>query len=131
MDNIRLNGRFTVKEGAEGQLSLLYEAGPGPMVIIDLASGTSMSEAHEVANVINRASSEVVLDFSYSPVTSLGFGPASRLDRLREVHQQLQDAMTALITNNDRPEAERALYALDKSMLKLIEDEGGLITRKP
>jgi hypothetical protein len=77
MNVIRLDGRFTVKEGAEGELSLVYEAGPGPLVFLSLGgpASTSMKEAHELADAINMRVSEVVLDFSYSPQSKLGFGP--------------------------------------------------------
>jgi hypothetical protein len=72
---IRLNGRFTVKEGSGGRLFLAYESGPGPMVTIELRAEISLPQAHEIANTINRASDELVLDFSYSPAAKLGFGP--------------------------------------------------------
>ena len=75
MSQIRLTGKFTVKEGVEGKLSLLYEAGPGPMVFLELGPAATLENAPEVAGVINRAIDQVVIDFSYSPQWNLGFGP--------------------------------------------------------
>jgi hypothetical protein len=63
----RLDGRFTVKEGAEGQLSLVFEAGgPSPMVILELPASMDMEEAQEIARALTPVA-EVVVDFSYSP----------------------------------------------------------------
>jgi hypothetical protein len=73
----RLNGRFTVKEGAEGQLSLVFEAGPGPMVILELPASMEIEKAREIAKALTPVA-EVVVDFSYSPAAKLGFGPKSR-----------------------------------------------------
>jgi hypothetical protein len=73
-ERMRLSGRFTVKEGSGDRPFLLYDAGPGPMVIIELWRGFSLLEAHRIAKLINGAADEVVLDFSYSPATKLGFG---------------------------------------------------------
>jgi hypothetical protein len=75
MGQIRLTGRFTVKEGAEGKLSLLYEAGPGPMVFLELGPAATLENALEVAGLINRAVDQLMIDFSYSPQWKLGFGP--------------------------------------------------------
>jgi hypothetical protein len=76
MEKWNLTGRFAVKEGAEGQLSLVYEAGPGPMVFLRLRPEITMAWAQELARTLNRDTSEVVLDFSYSPAAKLGFGPS-------------------------------------------------------
>ena len=76
MSQIRLTGKFTVKEGVEGKLSLLYEAGPGPMVFLELGPAATLENALEVAGSLsNRAIDQVVIDFSYSPQWNLGFGP--------------------------------------------------------
>jgi len=42
-----------------------------------------------------------------------------------ESAQQMQDAMTELITKKDYSEAERLLHFVDKLMGDLIEDMGG------
>jgi hypothetical protein len=70
----RLEGRFTVKDGAEGQLSLLFEAGPGPMVILQLPASMKREEAEKIATALTPVA-DVVVDFSYSPAAKLGFGP--------------------------------------------------------
>ena len=49
--------------------------------------------------------------------------------RLESTHKQLLDAMTELITNKNYSEAERLLYVVDKLMLDLIEDMGGIVVR--
>ena len=49
--------------------------------------------------------------------------------RLESTHKQLLDAMTELITNKNYSEAERILYVVDKLMLDLIEDMGGIVVR--
>ena len=49
--------------------------------------------------------------------------------RLEDIHKQLLDAMTELITNKNYSEAERILYVVDKLMLDLIEDMGGIVVR--
>ena len=49
--------------------------------------------------------------------------------RLERTHKQLLDAMTELITNKNYSEAERLLYVVDKLMLDLIEDMGGIVVR--
>ena len=49
--------------------------------------------------------------------------------RLESTHKQLLDAMTELITNKNNSEAERILYVVDKLMLDLIEDMGGIVVR--
>ena len=49
--------------------------------------------------------------------------------RLERTHKQLLDAMTELITNKNYSEAERILYVVDKLMLDLIEDMGGIVVR--
>jgi hypothetical protein len=49
--------------------------------------------------------------------------------RLESAHKQMQEAMTALITNKNYSEAERLLYVVDKLMLDLIEDMGGTVVR--
>jgi hypothetical protein len=62
----RLDGRFTVKEGAEGQLSLVFEAGlRSPMVILQLPP-MEIEEAQKIAKALTPVA-EVVVDFSYSP----------------------------------------------------------------
>jgi hypothetical protein len=48
----RLDGRFTVKEGAEGQLSLVFEAGRGPMVILQLPASMKREEAEKIATAL-------------------------------------------------------------------------------
>ena len=48
---------------------------------------------------------------------------------LERTHKQLLDAMTELITNKNYSEAERLLYVVDKLMLDLIEDMGGIVVR--
>jgi hypothetical protein len=70
----RLNGRFTVKEGAEGQLSLVFEAGPGPMVILKLPVPMEIEEAKKIAKALTPVA-DVVVDFNYSPAAKLGYGP--------------------------------------------------------
>jgi hypothetical protein len=72
---IRLSGRFTVKEGLEDRLSLVLEAGPGPMGSLNLESSLSLPRAQQLASDLNRSVNELVLDFSYSPAAKLGFGP--------------------------------------------------------
>jgi hypothetical protein len=52
-----------------------------------------------------------------------------RRERLESAHKQLLDAMTELITNRNYSEAERLLHIVDKLMLDLIEDMGGVIIR--
>jgi hypothetical protein len=52
-----------------------------------------------------------------------------RRERLESAHKQLLDAMTELITNKNYSEAERLLHVVDKLMLDLIEDMGGVIVR--
>ena len=49
--------------------------------------------------------------------------------RLESTHKQLLDAMRELITNKNYSEAERILYVVDKLMLDLIEDMGGIVVR--
>jgi len=49
--------------------------------------------------------------------------------RLERTHKQMLDAMTELITNKNYSEAERLLYVVDKLMLDLIEDMGGIVVR--
>jgi len=49
--------------------------------------------------------------------------------RLESTHKQLLDAMAELITNRNYSEAERLLYVVDKLMLDLIEDMGGIVVR--
>ena len=49
--------------------------------------------------------------------------------RLESAHKQLLDAMTELITNKNYSEAERILYLVDKHMIDLIEDMGGIVVR--
>jgi hypothetical protein len=73
----RLDGSFTVKEGAEGQLSLEFEAGPGPIVILKLPASMEIEKAREIAKTLTPVA-EVVMDFSYWPAAKLGFGPKSR-----------------------------------------------------
>jgi hypothetical protein len=70
----RLDGRFTVKEGAEGQLSLEFEAGPGPIVILELPASMEIEEARRIASALAPVA-EVVVDFNYSPAAKLGYGP--------------------------------------------------------
>ncbi len=50
-------------------------------------------------------------------------------ERLESAHKQMQDAMTELITKKNDSEAERLLYVVDKLMLDLIEDMGGIAIR--
>ena len=50
-------------------------------------------------------------------------------ERLESAHKQLLDAMTELITNKNYSEAERLLHVVDKLMLDLIEDMGGVVVR--
>ena len=50
-------------------------------------------------------------------------------ERLEGAHKQMQEAMTELITNKNYLEAERILYVVDKLMLDLIEDMGGIVVR--
>ena len=76
METCRLIGRFSVKEGPQGEPTLHYEAGPGPVVILKLRSGTSMSEAHQIAKALS-VTEEVVIDYSYSPQAQWGYGPGS------------------------------------------------------
>jgi hypothetical protein len=52
-----------------------------------------------------------------------------RRERLESAHKQLLDAMTELITNKNYSEAERLLHVVDKLMLNLIEDMGGVVVR--
>lgn len=52
-----------------------------------------------------------------------------RRERLESAHKQLLDAMTELITNKNYSEAERLLHVVDKLMLDLIEDMGGVVVR--
>jgi hypothetical protein len=47
--------------------------------------------------------------------------------RLEDIHKQLLDAMTELITNKNYSEAEGTLHVVDKLMLDLIEDMGGTV----
>jgi hypothetical protein len=122
-EQIRLEGRFTVKEGSEDRLFLVYEAGPGPMVTIKLRAGITRPEADEIANTINRGEDGVALDFDYSPAAELGFGPP--LIRLRKMQEELHSAMSELIEKKNYFEAERRLLIVDKLMLDLIKDAGG------
>ena len=55
--------------------------------------------------------------------------PLEWRQRLESTHKQLLDAMTELITNKNYSEAERLLYVVDKLMLDLIEDMGGIVVR--
>jgi len=55
--------------------------------------------------------------------------PLEWRQRLESTHKQLLDAMTELITNKNYSEAERILYVVDKLMLDLIEDMGGIVVR--
>ena len=48
------------------------------------------------------------------------------LTRLRDVHKQLHEGMTKLEEKN-YPEAMQTLLIVDKLMLALIQDAGGLI----
>ncbi len=75
MDKWNLTGRFTVKEGPEGELSLFYEAGPGPVLILQLRPETTLPQAHELAGMLYECTRGVTLDFNYSPAAKLGFGP--------------------------------------------------------
>jgi hypothetical protein len=49
--------------------------------------------------------------------------------RLESSHKQLLEAMTELITNKNYSETERILYVVDKLMIDLIEDMGGIVVR--
>jgi hypothetical protein len=122
---IRLDGRFTVKDGLGDRVFLAYEAGPGPMVTIELESGISRPEADKIAKAINRGAEKLVIDFSYSPAAKLGF--AAMLVRLQTVLKNLQGAMTELIDKKDYSEAERLLRIVDKLMVELLKDAGGNI----
>jgi hypothetical protein len=51
----RLTGTFTVKEGAEGQLSLFYESGPGTMVTLEMAGEQPIETVQELAKLLNLA----------------------------------------------------------------------------
>ena len=56
-------GRFTVKDGeGERQFSLVFEAGPGPMVILKLPP-MEKEEAQKIASALTPVE-EVVLDFN-------------------------------------------------------------------
>jgi hypothetical protein len=81
----RLDGRFTVKEGAEGQLSLVFETGPGPMVILELPASMDMEEAQKIAKALTPVA-DVVVDFNYSPAAKLGYGP-ERPSRVRQTRR--------------------------------------------
>jgi hypothetical protein len=50
-------------------------------------------------------------------------------ERLENVHKQMHEAMTELITNKNYPEAERRLHYVDQLMLGLIEEMGGNVVR--
>ena len=52
-----------------------------------------------------------------------------RRERLESAHKQLLDAITELINNKNYSEAERLLHVVDKLMLDLIEDMGGVVVR--
>jgi hypothetical protein len=49
--------------------------------------------------------------------------------RLRQAHHQLQEAMHQLIEKKNYPDAEHLLHIVDKALLDLIEDAGGLVVR--
>jgi hypothetical protein len=72
----RLDGSFTVKEGPEGKLSLFYEAGPGPMVFINLRAVMEIESVRALAKALNRMGAGVSIDFSYSPAAKFGYGPS-------------------------------------------------------
>jgi len=50
-----------------------------------------------------------------------------RLNRLLVVHRELHKAMDELINKKDPDAAEQLLRIVDKLLLKLIEDAGGLV----
>jgi hypothetical protein len=50
-------------------------------------------------------------------------------ERLESAHNQMQEAMTELITNKNYSEAEGLLHVVDKLMLDLIEDMGETVIR--
>ena len=72
---MRIDGRFAVKQGAEGQLSLAFESGSGPFVMLPLKPYCTMEQAHKLARSLNSAVSRIDVDFDYSPAAKLGFGP--------------------------------------------------------
>jgi hypothetical protein len=49
----RLTGTFTVKEGAQGQLSLFYESVPGTLVTLELAEEQRIETVQELAKLLN------------------------------------------------------------------------------
>jgi hypothetical protein len=56
-----------------------------------------------------------------------GMATMIELDRLKNTHKQLQGAMEELIDKKNYSEAERLLHIVDKLMLGLIKDAGGLV----
>lgn len=60
---MRLDGRFTVREGAEGQLFLWYEAGGLLSVSLLLnADRQPMTQAQELAKTLNVAIAAIEID---------------------------------------------------------------------
>jgi len=57
----------SIKEGADGQLSLFFETGPGLTVALQLRQNVTMAEAQELVHVLCNRTSAVMRDFSYSP----------------------------------------------------------------
>jgi hypothetical protein len=50
----RLEGTFVVKEGPEGEASIVLESGPGLLVSCELLAGTTSLEARNLIRLMNR-----------------------------------------------------------------------------
>jgi hypothetical protein len=54
MATTSLQGRFTVKHGAQGQLSIALESGPDMFILFQLRPGASIGNAQELTLEMNR-----------------------------------------------------------------------------
>ena len=58
-----LTGKFTVKEDAEGAVSIVYESGPGPIISLELfADQQPIATAQDLANTLNVAVAAIRLE---------------------------------------------------------------------
>ena len=54
MATTSLQGKFTVQEGTQDQLSIALESGPGMFIMFQLRPGASIGNAQELALEMNR-----------------------------------------------------------------------------
>jgi hypothetical protein len=57
----RLRGRFTIKDRQGDGCFLMYEAGPGPLVTIEIPSSTPRSKLEDAVRALNVVAGEVIV----------------------------------------------------------------------